>query len=411
MASQHATAQPFGEGIPYGDPYWYQGMPSPYYKETHFRFRALVRGFVEKEIMPFAEEWGKTRYPPELHEKAYQAGIAGAIFPAEHGGTPPEDFDAFHELILWDELARCGESGVLGQLSINSMAIPPIMHHGSKYLKDKVLRDVIIGKKFCALAISEPTAGSDVANIQCSAKREGDFYIVSGQKKWITGGLMADFFTVACRTGGPGMGGISLLLLEKDMPGISVRKMETQASGAHHTSFVTLDDVKVPAENLIGEENAGFLYIVTNFNHERFVIATGASRYARMCLEESIRHAKTRRTFGKRLVEHQIIRHKIAEMARQVETTHDMLERVAFAFSNKVKDREMGGMAALLKVQASMTFEFCAREASQIFGGSSIVKEGKGRIVERLYREVRATAIPGGSEEILRDLAVRQAKL
>eukprot|EP00854_Cymbomonas_tetramitiformis_P015349 gene15349-18157_t len=203
MASQHATAQPFGEGIPYGDPYWYQGMPSPYYKETHFRFRALVRGFVEKEIMPFAEEWGKTRYPPELHEKAYQAGIAGAIFPAEHGGTPPEDFDAFHELILWDELARCGESGVLGQLSINSMAIPPIMHHGSKYLKDKVLRDVIIGKK------------------------EGDFYIVSGQKKWITGGLMADFFTVACRTG-----------------------------GAHHTSFVTLDDVKVPAENLIGEENA-----------------------------------------------------------------------------------------------------------------------------------------------------------
>eukprot|EP00854_Cymbomonas_tetramitiformis_P029285 gene29285-36449_t len=201
MAKVGAIKEPFGEGIPFGDPYWYQGMPTPYYKDTHIRFRALVRDFVEKEIIPYSEEWGKTGYPKELHERAYKAGIAGAIFPAEHGGTPPEDFDAFHELILWDELGRCGEPGVLYQLDINSMAIPPIMNHGSKYLQDKVLPDVISGKKFCCLAISEPTAGSDVANIRCTAKREGDFYIVNGQKKWITGGLWGDFFTLACRTG------------------------------------------------------------------------------------------------------------------------------------------------------------------------------------------------------------------
>jgi len=400
----------FGEQIPFCEPHWYQGYHSPYYGKGHRELRAKARKFVEEELKPNVDKWIKEgTYPLSLHKKFYEAGLGGIIYPKKYGGTPYPDHDAFYELILLDELARVGGGAVLGQLGINSMALPPIIHAGSDYLREKVCRSVITGEKNIALCISEPWVGSDVANLRTSAKKEGDFYIVNGLKKWITGGAFADFFTVAVRTGGPGPLGISLLLLEKGMPGISVRKMPTQFDTTHNTTFIQLNNVKVPAKNLIGGEGAGFMLILLNFNHERFVISAGTCRMARLCYEEAIKYALQRETFGKKLIEHQIIRFKLAEMARQIESLHDNLERVAYQFKCGVPDSKMGGACALLKVQASKTFEFCAREASQVFGGSSIVKEGKGRIVERLYREVRASAIPGGSEEILLDFTIRQA--
>eukprot|EP01125_Pyxidicula_operculata_P002132 TRINITY_DN12071_c0_g1_i1.p1 TRINITY_DN12071_c0_g1~~TRINITY_DN12071_c0_g1_i1.p1 ORF type:complete len:415 (-),score=98.04 TRINITY_DN12071_c0_g1_i1:60-1304(-) len=399
----------FGEQISFCEPYWYQGFFSPYYHDGHKKIRAIARKFVEEELLPNVDDWvQKGSYPLELHERSYEIGLQGIIYPKEYGGTKPDDFDAFYELILIDELARSGSAGVLGQAGINSMALPPILVAGSEYLKEKVCRPVITGKKHICLAISEPTAGSDVANIKATAKREGDYYIVNGTKKWITGGLFGDFFTVAVRTGGDGMGGISLLLLEKDMPGIKIRKMETQFDNCHNTTFIILDNVKVPTKNLIGEENAGFMLIMTNFNHERFVISASSSRHARMCYEEAIKYALNRETFGKKLIQHQIIRFKLAEMARQVEALHDNLERIAYQYKSGVSDFKLGGACALLKVQGSKTFEYCAREASQILGGNSIVKEGQGKHVERMYRGVRAAAIPGGSEEILLDFAMRQ---
>jgi alkylation response protein AidB-like acyl-CoA dehydrogenase len=406
--SAHA---PFGEQIPFCEPHWYQGGHTPYYKEEHIRFRALVRKFVEEELKPNVDEWiAKGGYPYKtLHRRAYELGIQGILFPPEYGGTKPAAFDAFYELILWDELSRTNGGGAMGQLGINSMALPPIILAGSPYLKDKVLRDVITGAKNCCLAISEPFAGSDVAGIKATAVRDGDVYVVNGLKKWITGGMWGDFFTTAVRTGGPGMGGISLLLIERSMPGVSVRKMETQFDNSHNTSFVTLDNVRVPVANLIGDENGGFMLIMNNFNHERFIIAVQACRGARSCYEEAMKYALQRETFGKRLVQHQLIRFKLAEMARQVECLYDACERVAFQFSCGVPDFKLGGACALLKVQASKTYEYCAREASQILGGNSVVKEGRGKTVERLYREVRASAIPGGSEEILLDFAIRQA--
>lgn len=243
-----AKAETFGNQIPFTEPYWYQGFHSPYYTDQHKAFRAKVRKFVEEEIKPNVDKWIKTGYPPELHQRSYELGLQGIIYPKAYGGTMPDDFDSFYELIFVDEMARMGGGGVLGQAAINSMALPPIIHFGSDYLKDLVLRDVITGKKFCSLAISEPYAGSDVAGLRTTAKREGDHYIVNGQKKWITGGMMADFFTTAVRTGDEGMGGISLLLLHKDMPGLSVRKMETQFDNSHSTTMVTMEDVKVPAK-------------------------------------------------------------------------------------------------------------------------------------------------------------------
>merc|ERR1719329_572177 len=192
-------------------------------------------------------------------------------------------------------------------------------------------------------------------------------------------------------------------------PGITVRKMRTQFDECHGTTFLTFDNVKVPAGNLIGNEGEGFKYLMLNFNHERFVISCSACRYARVCYSESLKYAVRRKTFGKPLADHQMIRWKLAEMARLTDALHDMNERVAFMYKSGVPDARLGGQCALLKVMCSKNFEFCAREAAQIFGGSSIVKEGPGKLIERLYRDVRGQAIPGGSEEILLDLAARQA--
>jgi len=409
-----ANKKGFGELIPYGDPYWYNDdFKSPYYKETHKQFRAKVRTFVEKEIMPFCHEWDEAgTYPPELHEKAYKAGLLAEIWPEEYGGTPPSNCDTFHDLILVDELARCGAGGILWAVFFSfGIALPPILNFGSQFLKDKVARDVITGKKVMSLAVSEPYAGSDVANLQTTAVRQGDHYIVNGVKKFITSGTKASFFTTAVRTGGAGMGGISFLLIESDSPGVVVRRMKTQGWWVSGTALITFEDAKVPVANLIGKENDGFKYIMKNFNHERFVLSAMSNRYARVCVEEAIKYARNRKTFGKRLVDHQVIRQKIAEMCRQVEATHALLEQVAFQMQQNVEDGKVAGIIALTKVHSTKTMEFCAREASQVLGGASCIRGGIGEKVERLYREVRINAIGGGSEEILLDLAMKQAKL
>jgi len=401
----------FGCQIPLCEPYWYQGGKSPYYRQSHVDLRNRIRKFVEERLKPNLEEWIECPegYPKKLHEEAFKAGIQGVIYDRKWGGTRPDDFDAFHELIIHDEMARTGGSGVLGQMAINSMALPPILLAGTEEMKRGIARDVVQGRKNISLAISEPGYGSDVAGLETSAKLQGDHYIVNGSKKWISGALMADYFTVAVRTGSKadGMNGLSLLLLDKNMPGISIRKMRTQGDHSHHIAFMTFEDVRVPRKNLIGEEGKGFYYIVYNFNHERFIIAAATSRMARTCYEEAVKWAMDRKTFGKHLYKHQAIRMKLAEMACRIESLHDMLERVAYQFSQGVADSKMGEACALLKVQASRTFEFCSREASQVFGGSSIVREGRGAVVERLSREVRSSAIPGGSEEILLDFAMR----
>ena len=410
-------ASRYGEQLPFAEPSWSQGYRSPYYSATHQAFRAKLRDYLDEHVKPNLDDWieSPAGYPKEIHEHFYRAGFLGSIFPVEFGGTPPEDFDSFHELILWTEIARLGGGGMFGQMSINSMALPPVTKFGSQEMKDEVCRAVITGKKNICLAISEPTAGSDVANIQTTAERRTnargeEVFVINGNEKWITGGMMADWFTMAVRTSNTqGAKGLSLVLVPAKSPGIRIRKMKTQPDNSHNTTFIILEDVEVPVRNLIGKEGAGFAMIMNNFNHERFVIAAGALGFARYAYELSMKEALQRRTFGKRLVEHQVIRAKLAEMARLVEAGWDNLERCCYQFKMGVPDSQLGGMCALLKVNASKTFEFCAREAAQIFGGSSVVREGRGLLIERLYREVRATAIPGGSEEILLDLAIKQA--
>lgn len=376
-------------------------------------FRDKVRAFVDDKVIPFVDEWDEAGDVPEsLRREAYAAGIYGATWPAEHGGTPPPGFDAFHDLIWVDELARCGAGGVLWSVFFSfGISLPPVLAQGSQRLKEMCARPVISGEKVMSLAVSEPWAGSDVAGLRTTAELTpcGKYYKVNGEKKWITSGIKASFFTTAVRTAGAGIGGVSLLLITADTPGVSVRRMKTQGWWASNTAYVTFDDAMVPVENLIGKENEGFKYVMHNFNHERFVLAASTNRYSRVCLEEAINWARRRKTFGRAHIEHQVIRHKLAEMARRIESTHTWLEHMAAQMRAGVGQRQLGGQMALLKVNATKNMEFCAREASQIMGGSSYVREGKGQIVERLYREVRVNAIGGGSEEVLLDLAANAA--
>jgi len=421
------SPEAFGEQIPYGDPAWYQDWNSPYYKDSHRKYRAAVREFVEKEVIPYCHDWDEAKsLPKELYLKCAQAGIlpgvVGAPWPTHFvpevklpGGIKPEEFDQFHELILTDEIARCGSGGVMWGVSGGlSIGLPPILNYGSTQLKDRVAGPCLRGEKIICLAITEPSAGSDVANLKSEAKLtpDGKHYVVNGEKKWITNGVFADYFTVAVRTGGRGMSGVSLLLIERNFPGVKTTQMKCSGVWPSGTTYITFEDVQVPVENLIGKENHGFRYIMANFNHERWGLAASALRFSRVCLEESIRYAHKRKTFGQRLIDHPVIRFKMGQMARQIEATQAWIEYITYQMCtmNKREQAErLGGPTALLKAQCTQIFEFCAREASQIFGGLAYTRGGQGEKIERLYREVRAYAIPGGSEEIMIDLGIRQA--
>lgn len=418
-------SDPFGEGIPYGDPNWYQEWHSPYFTESHRKFRAAIRAYVDAEIMPYAHEWDEKReVPKELLEMAAKSGllpaIVGITWPTEFvpditppGGIKAEEYDAFHALILNDEVARAGSGGIMwGICGGLAIGLPPIMKFGSKELHQRVVGPCLRGEKRICLAITEPSGGSDVANLKTEAKlsADGSHYIVNGSKKWITNGVFADFFTVAVRTGDKGYFGVSLLLLERGMPGITTTQMKCSGVWSSGTTYITFEDVKVPVSNLIGKENSGFRYIMANFNFERLSLAISANRFSRVCLEESIKYAHKRKTFGQRLIDHPVIRLKLGHMARQIEATQSYIELITYQLTKMDRRQQLDhlpGPTALLKTQATTTFEFCAREAAQIFGGLAYTRGGQGEKIERLYREVRVYAIGGGSEEIMYEFAMR----
>ena len=378
---------------------------SPFYNESHHQWRDSLRRWLAGEVAPWVEEWEEAEeFPTSLYKKASEFGLTRLGFPEHYGGLE-SGFDHFHSIVTSEEVAQIGAGGIFASLMVHGIGLPPVLALGSEEMKQRVAPLVLAGDKLICLGITEPDAGSDVANIQTRATREGDEYVVRGSKMFITGGMRADYMTTAVRTGEPGLGGISLLLIELDRPGVSRTKLKKMGWWASDTAAVYLDEVRVPVANLIGGEGQGFLGIVMNFNSERLGMASSANGYARTCLVEAARYAQQRQTFGKRLADHQVIRHKISEMLRQVNATQAYLENCAW----RVQQGETPvADLALLKVQATLTMEFCAREAMQVLGGAGYLRGNK---VERIYREVRVNAIGGGSEEIMRDLAARQIGL
>jgi len=380
-------------------------LPSPHLSESHEAWRRTVRGFVDREIAPHVNAWDEEgKFPRELHRRAAEIGLIGLGFPEEYGGVS-EGIDIFHSMIASEELARAGAGGLVAGLMTHGIGLPPVIALGSDEMKALVAPDILSGKKLIALCITEPSGGSDVANIRTKAVRRGDHYVVNGEKTFITTGMRADYLTVAVRTGGPGAAGLSFLLIEADSQGVTRTRLDKMGWWMSDTAAINFSDVQVPAGNLIGAENSGFAGIVVNFNGERLGMAAQAIAFARVCIEDAAAWAMQRETFGKPLIKHQAIRHKFAEMVRHVHASTALLDNCAWRVRNGATPV---AELSLLKVQATRTMEFCAREAMQILGGAGFMR---GCRVERIYREVRVMAIGGGSEEIMLDLAARQMGL
>lgn len=378
-------------------------LPNPHIRPEHEEWRTQLRRFIDAEIAPFAEEWDEAGHIPiELWPKAAEVGLLGMGYPEAYGGIR-EGIDSWHNWITNEELNRFAVGGVPASLMVHGIGLPPVINWGSEAMKAEVAPPVLAGEKHISLGITEPGGGSDVANIRTTAVRDGDHYVVNGSKTYITGGMRANWVSTAVRTGGEGAGGVSMLLIPTDAEGFARTALDRkQGWWASDTATLYFDNLRVPVENLIGEENKGFIVIMTNFNSERMFMAASMEALGRVCLEEAANWARERNTFGKRLADHQVIRHKFAQMKQKLNATQAYIR---MCYETMEAGNPNPGDIALLKVQASETMEFCAREAMQILGGAGYMR---GNRVERIYREVRVNAIGGGSEEIMRDLATRQ---
>ena len=385
--------------------------PQPhYFTPEHVQFRDTVRDWVSREIAPNARDWDEAGgFPRELYKKASALGILGLDYAEEHGGTPS---DLFYHLILSEELARAGAGGVSASLMSHSIGLPPIKVYGSPALQARVIPQVLSGDKIAALAVTEPSGGSDVASLKTTAVRQsdnaGDHYVVNGEKVFITSGMRADFITVAVRTdpANKGAGGISALLIEGDTPGLSRTKLDKMGWWASDTAHLRFDNCRVPVANLIGEEHKGFKTFMTNFNGERLGMAAQAVGYAQTCFEEALDWARQRQTFGIALSERQVIRHKLMDMLRSIDVARCHVYDLAWAQMHNHGDAgQRVARIALAKVQSTQCMQFCADTAVQILGGMGFMRGTKS---ERIYREVKVMMIGGGSEEIMKDLAARQ---
>jgi acyl-CoA dehydrogenase len=376
-----------------------------YFDPSHQLIRDSVRRFVEREILPDIEQWEEAEnFPCELYLKAGAAGILGIGYPEAFGGS--HEGDLFAKIAASEELMRCGSGGLVAGLGSLDIGLPPILKWARPEVRDRVVPQVLAGEKISALAVTEPGGGSDVANLQTRAVRDGDVYRVTGSKTFITSGVRADFYTVAVRTGAPGFGGISLLLIEKGTPGFTVgRQLKKMGWWASDTAELFFDDCRVPVGNLIGSENMGFACIMGNFQSERLALALMANMTAQLALEESLKWARQREAFGKPIGKFQVIKHRLAEMATALEVSREFTYRQAAkmaAGQSVIKEISMA------KNFATDTADRIVTDAVQILGGAGYMRES---LVERLYRDNRILSIGGGTREVMNEIISKQMGL
>ncbi|EQM30838.1 acyl-CoA dehydrogenase family protein [Rhodococcus erythropolis] len=365
--------------------------------------RETVRGFVNQEILPHLTQWERDgEIPRELHRKAGALGLLGASAPESAGG---EGGDAVDSIVICEEMHQAGASGGLfASLFTCGIAVPHLIAAGDEAQIEKWVKPTLRGDKIGSLAITEPGGGSDVGHLTTTAKRDGDHYVVNGAKTFITSGVRADFVVTAVRTGGPGAGGVSLLVIEKGTPGFTVsRKLEKMGWRASDTAELSFVDARVPVENLVGAENSGFEQIAQAFVSERVALAAQAYASAERCLELTLEWCRARETFGRPLISRQAVQNTVTEMARKID--------VAKVYTHSVIERYMAGDGDLIaevcfaKNTAVETGEWVANQAVQLFGGLGYMQESE---VERQYRDMRILGIGGGTTEILTGLAAKR---
>lgn len=374
------------------------GLDAARFKE----WRRRVRSFVDEFVAPNLAEWNATgTFPDALYGDAAAAGLLGFGFPAELGGWE-DDAELYHRIIFAEELHRLGSGVVFADLATHWIGLPPVVEFGSEVLLDEVARPVLSGDKRIAFAVTEPGGGSDVSRLATTAELEGDGYRVNGGKTLISGATRADYLLTVVRTGGEGIGGLSLLLIDALSAGVSMEPVPGLGWYSASNGSIRFDDVMVPQDRLIGSEGQAFRCLTDQFNTERFSGVAATLAMSRVATADAIAWAQERQTFNKRLIDHQSIRHKLVAMVRAIRSCYGYLDQCVWQFEN---GRVPVADLCMLKVQATSVLEHCARDAMHILGGEAY--RGNSRI-ERIHREARIFTLGGGTEEVLSDLAARQ---
>ncbi|WP_068155730.1 acyl-CoA dehydrogenase family protein [Rhodococcus phenolicus] len=366
--------------------------------EERKALRRLAADFTRKEIVPHLDTWEREgAIPRELHRKAADAGLLGASVAEEHGGSGGNALDML--AILEEIILAGGSSGLISALFSHGIATPHIVSSGDTDLIDRFARPALEGRIIGSLAITEPSGGSDVANIRTTARRDGDEYVINGSKLYITSGTRADFVTTAVRTGDAGAGGISLIVVPTDTPGFTVsRKLDKMGWLCSDTAELFYDDVRVPAANLVGAENSAFGQIAQQFQGERLSLAFQAVATAQRCFDLTIEWVKSRETMGRPLSTRQVVRHRLADLATEI--------TAAQTFCRSVAERWVNGEGMLLetsmaKNNAVKVCDNAVLEAVQLAGGIGLMRESE---VERHFRDARVLGIGGGTTEIMNEI-------
>jgi acyl-CoA dehydrogenase len=363
--------------------------------------RATVRKFTEQEVVPHLSDWERAgELPRELHRTAAKIGLLGIGFPEHVGGAG----DLLDTVVVTEELIQAGgSSGLVAGLLTHGIALPHIIDSGNEDLIDRFVRPTLDGELIGSLGITEPGGGSDVAALRTTARREGDYYLVNGSKAFITSGDRADFVTTAVRTGGPGYGGVSLLVIEKGTPGFTVdRRLEKMGWHCSDTADLSFVDVRVPVANLVGEENAGFALVMRQFQVERISLAVQAYATAQRCLDLTVAYTRERETFGKPLIARQVVSHRLVEMAQRIDLARTYTREVAV---KAAQGQEVVAQVCFAKNAAVEACSFVVDAAVQLHGGAGYLRDAE---VERHYRDARILGIGGGATEVMTELAARR---
>jgi acyl-CoA dehydrogenase len=368
-----------------------------------------VRRFALERVRPNLDTWEAAgEIPRALYREAADLGLLGLGYPEQLGGTPAP-WRARNALS--QTLSRHGTSGgLMASLFSLNIGLPPVLAHGTPELQAEVVPPVLRGEQIAALGITEPGGGSDVAALRTTARREGDEYVIDGEKVFITSGMRCDWLTLAVRTdaSNKGASGISMVVVPMDRPGVSRSALQKMGWHCSDTAHLRFDGVRVPVRHRLGEEGAGFRMIMGNFNGERLAMSAMALGFAQACYDEALDWVRQRQTFGAALIERQVIRHKLMDMRMRIESTQAWVDAVTARADAGDQGSDWVSHVCLLKNHATQAMQFCADAAVQILGGMGFMR---GTASERIYREVKVMMIGGGAEEIMKELAARQSGL
>ena len=365
-----------------------------------------VRRFAQTEVAPHLEDWEAAgEFPRSMYKRWADLGWLAMGYPEELGGIAASW--TLRNAFGVAAARYTASGGLLASLGSNSIGLPPIINYGSAALKQAIVPPVLAGDKIAALGITEPGGGSDVANLRTTARREGDHFLINGEKTFITSGMRFDWISLAVRTDADnkGAGGISMIAVPGDAPGITRTKLHKMGWHCSDTASLHFDNVRVPVANLLGEENKGFKIIMTNFNGERLGMSATAIGMAEACFDEALSWARERKTFGQPLTSHQVLRHKLVDMRMRIEASRAWLDKLSVQADAGHTGQAWVAEVCMLKNQSTQTMQFCADQGVQILGGMGYMR---GSACERIYREVKVMTIGGGAEEIMKELAARQ---